>query len=156
MISKYHQRFFSTEERFWQKVEKTETCWLWLGAKNSCGYGYFRPGNRKVPMTRAHTWAYEVLVGLVPNGLQLDHLCRVRSCVNPSHLEAVTGRENVLRSPHSHPTHCKHGHKFVEATTYVDSQGHRHCRICRVADTRRYFLKHPEKYHENNRIVRRR
>ena len=82
--------------RFWAKVEKTATCWLWMGAKETRGYGYFRPHSHD-PF-KAHRIAYETLVQPVPEGLELDHLCRVRSCVNPAHLEVVTHAENVRRA----------------------------------------------------------
>lgn len=78
--------------RFWSKVNKT--CWLWTASKKSNGYGeYWDKGK----LHRAHKFLWEKLNGPVPTGLQLDHLCRVRSCVNPKHLEAVTSRVNLLR-----------------------------------------------------------
>jgi len=80
-------------ERFWSKVEKTVSCWLWT-ASTRRGYGQFVINNKPTP---AHRFAYEQLVGDIPRGLQLDHLCRVRNCVNPEHLEPVTSRENILR-----------------------------------------------------------
>ena len=79
--------------RFWAKVDKTETCWLWTGGQ-SAGYGRF--GFKGRPNLGAHRFAYELLVGPIPPGLDLDHLCRVRNCVNPDHLEPVTRRENLL------------------------------------------------------------
>ena len=85
-------------ERFWSRVNKTDTCWLWTGALGTGGYATIRlPGSRQ--QLRAHRWAYEYFVGPIPEGLTLDHLCRVRHCVNPAHLEPVTMRENLLRSP---------------------------------------------------------
>lgn len=82
--------------RFWAKVQKTtDSCWYWQGAKCQ-GYGYFRPSKSR-RLVRAHVYAYSLLRGAVPNGLILDHLCRVRACVNPAHLEAVTNRENTRR-----------------------------------------------------------
>ena len=143
----YHQRFLSTEERFWQKVNKTSTCWLWVGAKDSYGYGHFRPGGRQATK-KAHRWAYETLIGPIPPGLELDHLCRVRACVNPTHLEAVTQRENLLRSPlvvttrNHRATYCKRGHEFSEVNTYITKQGRR-CRICHLARSRQYWLAKP-------------
>lgn len=92
-------------ERFWEKVEKTATCWLWTGAiSGRTGYGSFclSPafvGDRR--LIGAHRWAYENTVGPVPKGLVLDHLCCVRRCVNPDHLEPVTYRENFLRGVQS-------------------------------------------------------
>lgn len=78
-------------ERFWEKVNKTKTCWLWIACKNKAGYGSFNGGEY------AHRFSYEELVGEIPKGLQIDHLCRVRHCVNPKHLEAVTNQVNGQR-----------------------------------------------------------
>lgn len=82
-------------ERFWERVEVSDTgCWLWTGAKTSDGYGNFRIGDHWTP---AHCFAYKEIIGPIPDGLQLDHLCRVRLCVFPLHLEPVTSRENTIR-----------------------------------------------------------
>lgn len=81
-------------ERFWSKVEKTDGCWLWTSTTNENGYGRFSIKRRFVS---AHRLAYEMTVGPIPDGLTIDHLCRVRSCVRPEHLEAVTLQENCLR-----------------------------------------------------------
>ncbi len=82
---------------FWDYVNKTATCWLWKGGMTR-GYGVYAVwrGNR-YRNTRAHRVAYELTIGFIPVGLEIDHLCRVRNCVNPAHLEAVTHRENILR-----------------------------------------------------------
>jgi len=84
----------STLDRFFTKVEVGD-CWLWVGATDR-GYGKFYPHRKTV---RAHRWLYEQLVGPVPAGMDLDHLCRVRACVNPDHLEVVTRSVNLARSP---------------------------------------------------------
>lgn len=95
---------------FWSKVQYTPGCWLWLGALGRGGYGLSR--HRGV-LSVVHRVAYELLVGPIPEGLQLDHLCRVRHCVNPDHLEPVTALENVRRSRgwFNTPAHeCARGH----------------------------------------------
>jgi hypothetical protein len=94
-------------ERFWSKVEKDGPvpdyeptlgkCWIWTGAKNNKGYGNYRLLHMKWATT-AHRVSYELCVGEIPNGLYLDHLCRVRSCVNPNHLEPVSNTENIHRA----------------------------------------------------------
>lgn len=86
----------TTEQRFWQKVEKSaDGCWLWAGTILPSGYGQFRVG---LGRARAHRFAYELLVGEIPEGLTIDHLCRNIRCVNPDHLEPVTAAENVRRA----------------------------------------------------------
>ena len=114
-------------------------CWVFTGYVFNSGYGGLRvrgtPGNDKYFV---HRLSYELLIGAVPDGKQLDHLCRVRCCLNPAHLEPVTHRENVLRGislPKAWKTwrsrtHCNHGHAFDENNTILTKQGHRRCRIC--------------------------
>ena len=84
----------SIEERFWVKVEFTDSCWWWLASANQAGYGSFWLSGRLV---RAHRWAYTYFNGPIPPDRELDHLCRNPPCVNPAHLEVVTHRENGLR-----------------------------------------------------------
>lgn len=93
-IQTHVQRHYDIEERFWSKVAKTSTCWLWGGSVRANGYGVFSFQARTM---LAHRYAYELLSGPIPTGLVIDHLCRVRNCVNPAHLEAVTQSENVRR-----------------------------------------------------------
>jgi len=119
--------------RFWEKVEKTPTCWLWTGAVNGNGYGNFNESGRYVG---AHRVAYELVIGPIPADLTLDHLCRVRLCVNPSHLEPVTNGDNVRRGMsvpalNARKTHCKRGHPFDARNTYRRPDGSRQCRACR-------------------------
>jgi len=124
----------SPELRFWPKVNKSPglgpngDCWEWQGACVGGGYGRFRTYRRAV---YAHCFAYELLVGAIPEGLQLDHLCRVRRCVNPAHLEPVTPKENVVRgrSANREKEHCANGHVFDTANTYR-WKGGRYCREC--------------------------
>ena len=84
-----------TAARFWSKVDKTETCWLWAGALNNSGYGTIKIDGVTIG---AHRHAYELAGGVIPDGLDLDHLCSVRRCVNPDHLEPVTRSENIRRA----------------------------------------------------------
>lgn len=123
----------TTEERFWAKVNKTETCWLWTAQIDADGYGHFRWDGKR---GAAHRFAYEYFIGPIPNGLQLDHLCRTRACVNPAHLEPVTCRENLLRgatfqSANALKTHCQQGHPFDDENTYITANGSRACKACR-------------------------
>lgn len=90
----------ASRAKFWSKVEKTDGCWNWRGSLTTKGYGQF--GHRIVGLTsRAHKLAWESEYGAVPDGLVLDHLCRNRSCVRPSHLESVSNQVNVIRGVES-------------------------------------------------------
>lgn len=112
-------------------------CWEWTAA-TSKGYGRFWLGGRRSSGGRralAHRVSYEHFRGPIPAGLELDHLCGVRHCVNPWHLEPVSCRENLLRgdtlaAANASKTHCKSGHPFAGANLYVDPSGGRHCRAC--------------------------
>ena len=121
--------------RFWEHVEKTGDCWLWTAKQNGKGYGKFTVGRRSLGQRRdiyAHRFAYELLVGSIPDGLQLDHLCRVRNCVNPAHLEPVTPGENTRRGGPASKTRCDYGHEFTPENTYRQpSTGRRSCLKCR-------------------------
>ena len=121
-------------DRFWSKVNRTGSCWLWIGAVHSGGYGVFGIGDG-TKTTYAHRWAYETLVGPIPDGLEVDHLCRTRNCVRVDHLELVTHKENILRGVggpaiNAAKTHCLYGHAFRFPNVYIDERGWRHCRTC--------------------------
>ncbi len=142
----------STREisRFLSKVLVDRSgCLLWTASKTTNGYGLFASKRTKV----AHRWVYEHVRGPIPKGLELDHLCRVRHCVNPWHLEAVTHRENILRgdppmASQARQSHCKRGHAFTPENTYTytnKSGSHRKCRTC---DSGRWLA---GKYGENAR-----
>lgn len=121
--------------RFMNKVAKdAETgCWNWLGFKDPKGYGRFQYGAKDARV--AHQIAYGLWVGHMADGLQLDHLCRNTSCVNPEHLEAVTGAENMRRATGLR-THCPQGHQYTPENTYVTPQGHSVCRTCKKRSQR--------------------
>lgn len=101
-------------------------CWIWLGHQRQGGYGYREWRGAKV---LAHRWSYELLVGPVPEGLELDHLCNTPACVNPRHLEPVTPTENMRRKV-IRKTSCSHGHTYSPENTYVRRDGTRDCRKC--------------------------
>lgn len=82
----------SASERFWRKVDKSETCWNWQGSVDGGGYGIFWPDNAKI--AKSHRFSYQEIVGPIPKGLHVDHLCKNRKCVRPEHLQTVTQQEN--------------------------------------------------------------
>lgn len=126
--------------RFWEKVDKQpDGCWLWLGAKDESGYGTFRLGGNGVCQVQAHRLSYEMLVGRIQPGLVLDHLCRVRACIRPSHLEPVARGENSKRgASFNWAVGCKRGHPWTEESTYRAPNGRRTCRICHRDRNRGY------------------
>ena len=120
------QRDKSPEVRFWEKVTEVGDCWEWTGNRDREGYGAAWTGASQL---RAHRYAYEMMVGQIPEGLQLDHLCRNTSCVNPYHLDPVTPRVNTNRA-RALITHCPRGHVYDEENTRLDKSGARKCRAC--------------------------
>lgn len=126
--------------RLWRKIEKTkEGCWLLTGKLRPDGYGVIsRDGKQQL----SHIVAYELTHGPIPDGLVIDHLCRNRSCVNPTHLEPVTQQENISRGKAGETrkrlaeeqTHCKRGHPFSGDNLIIDKNQ----RICRACKLKRY------------------
>ncbi len=144
-------------ERFKDKYEVSEvttwngsSCWIWTGGKDLKGYGAF--WNKDIgKVVKAHRWSYEHRIGPIPEGLTLDHLCRNRACVNPSHLEPVTSAVNSLRgvSPpaeNARKTHCPRGHPYEGDNLYIDPKGQRECMICRRAGFNAWKEKNAESH----------
>ena len=134
--------------RFWANVEKQPgegSCWLWKGCHSDRGYGMLRVGKQNAS---AHRLSCVLHRGPIPDGLHLDHLCRVPACVRPDHLEAVTCRENLMRgigpsAVNAKKTHCWRGH-LLAGGNVVTSRGSRkrHCRTCRQMQSRMYRATH--------------
>lgn len=112
-------------------------CWVWTaGLMGTSGYAQFRYSKAKNGL--GHRYSYEHHIGPIPEGMTLDHLCRVRECVNPEHLEVVTPKVNILRgkgkgAANKLKTHCVHGHEFTPENTYINAKKARVCRACQKA-----------------------
>lgn len=122
-------------------------CWIWRGASVGGGYGTIR---RQGQTHRAHRFVYELLVGPIPEGLVIDHLCRNRACVNPKHLEPVTFKENILRGEgatarHARKSQCVHGHSFTPDNLGTNARGFRICKQCARERNERYRRKRKAK-----------
>jgi len=150
-MTSHSGRVQTPEERFWAKVDKDGPtvrvdlgpCWVWVAPLRGDGYAGFYLNGRQ---PKAHRVAYEWAGKVIPDGYDLDHLCRTRHCVNPAHLEPGTEVENArranaiagrsYRNQHTGKTHCKRGHAFDEANTYWMRDGGRRYRAC-TRDARR-------------------
>ena len=134
-----------SSDRVWPNIDFLEECWLWTGNTDKDGYGRLSDGNL------AHRTVYLLVIGCIAKGLELDHLCRVKNCVNPNHLEPVTHLENMRRSRgtwvHSRAlrTHCLHGHEYTPENTATvtkpSGRQYRQCRICSRLSWQRSQLK---------------
>lgn len=120
----------------WKRIQvDANGCWIWTGSKGRQGYGRTTHGDGSTKYTGTHRLTYMRIVGAVPEGLELDHLCRVRSCCNPEHLEPVTHRENMLRGEtvfafNAKKTHCRHGHELSGDNLMPTTRNERACRTC--------------------------
>jgi hypothetical protein len=124
-----------TPDGFMRRVDSSGDCWLWMGQRDSNGYG-------RLSGRMAHRVGWVLFGKELPSpGMHFDHLCRTRACVNPDHLEPVTPLENQRRSAAATKTHCVHGHEYTPENTYlrpVRGRGMRDCRTCFRERTRRY------------------
>lgn len=125
-------------DRLLARVVDVDGCWVWQGADNGVGYGVIASNGRQ---TYTHRVAYEFFIGPVPAGLVLDHLCRVRRCCNPWHLDPVTHRVNLLRgvgvsAVAASRTACPQGHPYDQRNTYRYPNGSRRCMACARDDQR--------------------
>ena len=126
--------------RIKSRISVSETgCWVWQRGSDRHGYGRMKVGGKEM---LAHRVSYEAFVGPIPEGMTIDHLCKVTLSVNPSHLEPVSNKENILRSDGitalaARKTHCKAGHLLGGENLYF-FKGHRHCRACNAARTMKY------------------
>lgn len=122
-------------------MARTDTCWLWTGAKQSGGYGRFLADGK---VTLVHRWTYERFVGSIPDGLTIDHACRNTSCVNPAHLRVMSREENSrLANTNKDKTHCDAGHALTPENVYTPPKRPtvRDCRACRRERSRAHYLR---------------
>ena len=141
--------FLSVAHRFMAKVRILDNgCWEWTGATKGKGYAQFWDGHNRIG---AYRFTYELYKGVIPDGLEIDHLCHNRCCVNPEHLEAVTHKENLMRSVVS-LTHCPQGHNYSAENTYI-KYGGRNCRICARNSSARWRQRQADRNTIKNREV---
>lgn len=145
-------RYMDPKERFWAKVAKGRDCWEWNGTITPSGYGHFYFEGRNHP---AHRISYSWENGAIPDGLVVDHICRNKRCVRPTHLRAVTQRQNLLHGPtiivaELSKTECVHGHPLSGDNLRLDRHG---WRICRACERRRWTAKN-ERIKAENRAKR--
>jgi HNH endonuclease len=143
-------------DKIW--VDPFSGCWIWTAHITDFGYGQFWDGERLVG---AHVYSYRRAKGPVPEGKDLDHLCRVRKCVCPDHLEPVTRQVNLLRgdtipAKNAAKTHCDSGHEFTEENIYLAKNGSRCCKECRAANNLRWANENRERRRELDRECYRR
>src|SRR6266542_117559 len=121
------------QARFWSKVDKSGAHWIWIpGPKDEHGYGQFSVGKKKV---YPHRFSYEINVGIIPDHLEIDHKCRIKLCVRPEHLRAVTRIVNANNRNDNRPivdnvVYCRRGHAIIDSNLYIRKDGRIECRVC--------------------------
>lgn len=147
-------------ERITRRVTHDDSgCWLWSGQAQKNGYGATTwKVNGRWTHVRVHRLFYETYKGPIPEGLEIDHTCKVKRCVNPEHLRAVTHQENLRTRAHRGPARkaaCNYGHAFTEENTYIDGRGNRNCRVCRDERSRVWKQAHkPLQRHPRFKLTR--
>lgn len=144
-----HKKPSQAITRFLAKMQVSEIlfhngspCWEWIGCKSRIGYGQFRmDGRRGGTLSNPHRFAYEYFIGPIPEGFEVDHLCKVRHCCNPLHLEAVTVQVNRKRRDED-KTHCKRGHE-LSGDNVSATKGKRRCRTCARQHARDFLARNP-------------
>lgn len=148
--------FRPAEERFWEKVRKTESCWNWIAAKVQ-GYGWFHVSRSNTAMP-AYRFSYELLIGPIPKGMELHHTCLNHACVNPAHLEMHTkaSHPDFVANVNRAKTHCPKGHRFSEENTYSHPRKngtfYRSCRMCDCLRARKRYRKRQRKKQTHCRL----
>ena len=137
-MKNFLQRF---EEKY-QPIPWTG-CWLWTASTHRDGYGEMR--NRKGEKDKAHRISYEMYKGKIPDELCVDHICRVRACVNPDHLRLLTPTQNTMAgfgymANFARRTHCNYGHEFTPENTITQNGARRRCRTCKNEEGKRYKI----------------
>jgi len=149
------------ERKFWNRVSFGQgpgACWAWTGARSDSGYGNFYANGR---VQSSHRFSYEFLVGPIPDGLCIDHLCRNPNCVNPTHMEPVTTGENILRgvgasATNARKTHCKHGHRLSDDNVgeHHSGTGWRECLTCGRMKARKRRKADPQRFRDADQRYR--
>src|SRR5262249_27421900 len=143
-----HKKSRAAIMRFFEKVRVSEVlfyngspCWEWIGCKGKGGYGQFKVDARRgAKKSSPHRFAYEYFVAPIPDSYEADHLCQVRHCCNPLHLEAVTVQVNRERRNYDH---CKHGHELSGDNVYTLPNGRRTCRTCHRERVKAFYARNP-------------